>query len=62
LAKEQQVMTQAEKFGLKPVSNWGRWGKDDQLGTANFITPEIIAKAAAESEEGKNLYLRDSDR
>src|SRR5260370_219441 len=53
--KEEQVMTQAEKFGLKPISNWGRWGKDDQLGTANFITPAVIAKAAAEVKKGKTF-------
>ena len=22
-----------------PVSNWGRWGHDDEIGTSNFITP-----------------------
>ena len=24
----------------KELSNWGRWGADDQIGTLNFITPE----------------------
>jgi kynurenine formamidase len=28
------------------VSNWGRWGKDDELGTVNHLTPEIRAQAA----------------
>jgi hypothetical protein len=28
------------------LSNWGRWGKDDRLGTLNLITPEIRADAA----------------
>ena len=23
---------------LAQITNWGRWGKQDQLGTANFIT------------------------
>lgn len=27
-------------------SNWGRWGADDQVGTANYITPETILAAA----------------
>ena len=22
-------------------SNWGRWGADDELGTLNFVTPEV---------------------
>jgi len=28
------------------LSNWGRWGADDELGTANFVTPESIVRAA----------------
>jgi kynurenine formamidase len=28
------------------VSNWGRWGDDDELGTLNFITPEKRQAAA----------------
>ena len=30
----------------KPLSNWGRWGPKDEIGTANFITPETIVAAA----------------
>ena len=48
-------MNRAEKWGVKPVSNWGRWGKDDQLGTTNFITPEVIVKAAREVKRGKTF-------
>jgi kynurenine formamidase len=29
------------------VSNWGRWGADDERGTTNLITPERVAAAAA---------------
>jgi kynurenine formamidase len=29
------------------VSNWGRWGAEDERGTINFITPEVIRRAAA---------------
>jgi kynurenine formamidase len=25
---------------IRRVSNWGRWGPDDELGTMNFVTPE----------------------
>ena len=28
------------------VRNWGRWGDDDQLGTLNFITSEVVKNAA----------------
>ena len=24
---------------MTELSNWGRWGKDDQMGTVNLITP-----------------------
>ncbi|MDO8307256.1 MAG: cyclase family protein [Actinomycetota bacterium] len=30
----------------KRVSNWGRWGPEDERGTLNLITPERIAAAA----------------
>jgi kynurenine formamidase len=30
----------------KQVSNWGRWGADDERGTVNLITPERVAAAA----------------
>ena len=35
----------------KKLSNWGRWGKDDERGTTNLITPERIRQWRA--EEGK---------
>jgi kynurenine formamidase len=28
------------------VSNWGRWGAEDERGTTNFITPEKLRQAA----------------
>jgi len=30
----------------RKVSNWGRWGADDERGTINFITPEVVQRAA----------------
>jgi kynurenine formamidase len=35
------------------LSNWGRWGKDDQIGTLNFVTPEKVAAAAKLVKTGK---------
>ena len=29
------------------LSNWGRWGADDERGTLNFITPERVLAACA---------------
>ena len=31
---------------FKELNNWGRWGNDDQRGTANLITPAKRAQAA----------------
>lgn len=31
---------------FEACKNWGRWGEDDQLGTLNFITPEVRRAAA----------------
>ena len=28
------------------LSNWGKWGQDDQLGALNYITPQKRAQAA----------------
>lgn len=42
---------QVEKM-LADVSNWGRWGKDDQLGTLNLITAEKRRQAVSLVKEG----------
>ena len=36
----------------KSLSNWGRWGADDELGTLNLITPEKRLQAAGLVREG----------
>ena len=44
------------------LSNWGRWGKDDQLGAVNLITPAKRREAAALVKEGFSVSLaRDAD-
>ncbi len=37
--------------------NWGRWGADDQRGTANLLTPERTAAAARLVRTGKQFSL-----
>ena len=39
------------------LSNWGRWGKDDQLGALNLITPEKRKAAAKLVKEGVSISL-----
>src|SRR5262249_40145076 len=42
---------------MKELSNWGRWGKDDQLGTLNLITAAKRKQAAALVKEGYSVSL-----
>src|SRR4051794_26960155 len=39
------------------LSNWGRWGKDDQIGAVNLITPAKRRAAAALVREGVTVSL-----
>jgi kynurenine formamidase len=39
------------------VSNWGRWGGDDQRGTLNFITPEAVRRGVAAVRRGVSFSL-----
>ena len=41
----------------RDVSNWGRWGAADELGTLNFITAEKVAQAASLVRHGKVFPL-----
>ncbi|HCV27249.1 MAG TPA: cyclase [Dehalococcoidia bacterium] len=40
------------------LSNWGRWGPDDQRGTLNLITREKTRQAAALVHEGETVNLQ----
>jgi hypothetical protein len=42
----------------KELSNWGRWGKDDERGLLNLITPEKTKQALALVKEGKTVTLQ----
>jgi len=39
------------------LSNWGRWGSDDEIGTLNLITPEKRRQAAALVRDGVSVSL-----
>jgi kynurenine formamidase len=39
------------------VSNWGRWGSDDSLGTLNLLTPAKVARDAALVRTGQQVSL-----
>jgi kynurenine formamidase len=42
---------------LPQLSNWGRWGADDQLGILNFITPAMRLSAARLIRSGQMVPL-----
>ncbi len=42
----------------KELSNWGRWGKEDQRGLLNLITPEKTRNATALVKEGLTVTLQ----
>ena len=41
----------------RKVSNWGRWGAEDERGTVNWITPEVVRRAATCVRRGEVFSL-----
>jgi len=39
------------------VSNWGRWGADDQRGTLNLVTEEAVLRGVAAARTGRAFSL-----
>src|SRR5262252_1955369 len=42
---------------MKELSNWGRWGNDDELGAANLITPAKRKQALVLAKDGLTISL-----
>src|SRR5215510_1984990 len=52
------IATEADfRRAMKELSNWGRWGKDDELGAANLITPAKRRQALALAKDGITISL-----
>src|SRR4051812_20177592 len=48
---------------MRELSNWGRWGKDDQLGALNLVTPAKRSQALRLVREGVSVSLaRDAEK
>lgn len=54
--KSSVTKEQFEKW-MKELSNWGRWGKDDERGALNLITPAKRQQAAALVKAGTTVSL-----
>ncbi len=51
-----RIPTEDEVLGyFQSLSNWGRWGDDDQLGTLNLITPDKRKRATQLVQEGTTV-------
>ncbi len=42
---------------MKELTNWGRWGKDDEIGAMNLVTPSKKKQAAALVKSGVSVSL-----
>ena len=51
------VNAAAIKEASEKLSNWGKWGKDDQIGTLNYVTPQDIVEAGKLIRQGKAFAL-----
>ena len=52
-----KVSRAAVDEAFKALSNWGRWGKDDQIGTLNHVTPADLVAAGRLIKRGKTFAL-----
>ncbi len=56
-ARHPAITKQQVDTWMKELSNWGRWGKDDQLGTMNLITEAKRKQALALAKTGTVVSL-----
>ena len=57
-SRDIKVSKGAVDEAFKALSNWGRWGKDDEIGTLNHITPADIIAAAKLIRRGQGVRAR----
>ncbi len=55
LANEPAPWTRPGQWGKR--GNWGRWGEQDKRGMLNYISPDMIVKAAGLVKQGKVYAL-----
>ena len=55
LPAQQRVDKATIDAWMEELSNWGRWGKNDQMGTVNLITPAKRKSALAAVKEGISI-------
>jgi kynurenine formamidase len=55
--KHPAVTKEQVETWMRDLSNWGRWGKDDQLGTMNLVTDAKRKQAVALAKSGTVVSL-----
>src|SRR5437016_3210030 len=59
MATQQTTPRNVDEFEqlFQELSNWGRWGNDDQRGALNLITPDTVRRAAGLVRDGATVNL-----
>jgi hypothetical protein len=57
ITEETGLTTAGVEAYLTSLSNWGRWGDDDRIGTLNLITDEVRVAAASTIRTGRAVSL-----
>ena len=55
---DQGPRTIAELLGSTPLSNWGKWGPDDEVGSLNYLTPTEVLRGVASVVSGEIFTLQ----
>ncbi|MGH7390415.1 MAG: cyclase family protein [Candidatus Rokuibacteriota bacterium] len=50
-------MSDVVRQAVQKYRNWGKWGPEDQLGTLNYITPEVVKRSAQMVKRGVTFSL-----
>ena len=56
-AKHRKLTRKDVQAAARRLKNWGRWGKEDELGTLNFVSATDIVAAAKLVRKGKVFSL-----
>ena len=56
-AKHRKLTMKDLRAAARRLKNWGRWGRDDEIGTLNYVTPGDVIAAARLVRKGKVMSL-----